>query len=233
MPISNIVYELVKADVDLTSKRKGARSGKGFSAVMVGQKWMLKQLEQFAPVSTRLGWQEDGNGTSQVRTYLGLIKEKKDKGKPEPATHATDGIALASTVFVRYKPFFKANSHGHNWQGEVNITPAIFKLISRPRITRRRLHDSVPSKGGNRERYGGSTTPFDFRKGDLVKYKEQLGYCSGYTQNLLSISDFNWKRIGQRAVTKCQLVARSTGLVVERASNPSQPPLLSLPNLLR
>lgn len=233
LPISQIVYELVKADVDLTSGRKGTKSGKGFSPVMVGQTWMLEQLEQFAPVSTHFGWQKDGNGTSQVRTYLGLAKDKKDKGNPSPETHGTDGIALAATAFVKYKRFFTANSRGHHWQGEVTITPAIFKLISRPRITRRRLHDSVPSKGGIRERYGGSTTPFGIRKGDLVAYKEQVGYCSGYTQNLLSISDFNWKRIGQRAVTKCQLVARSTGLVVSGASNPSQPPFLSLPNLLR
>lgn len=37
LPVSSIVYEIVKADVNLTSGRKGARSGKGFSAVMVGQ----------------------------------------------------------------------------------------------------------------------------------------------------------------------------------------------------
>lgn len=36
-PVSAIVYERVRADVDLTSGRKGAKSGKGFSAVMVGQ----------------------------------------------------------------------------------------------------------------------------------------------------------------------------------------------------
>ncbi len=33
-PINTIVYELVKADVDLTSGRKAAGSGKGFSPVM-------------------------------------------------------------------------------------------------------------------------------------------------------------------------------------------------------
>ncbi|MGL5719351.1 MAG: RRXRR domain-containing protein, partial [Alphaproteobacteria bacterium] len=47
-PISSIVYEYVKADVDLTSKRKKARSGKGFSAVMVGQKWAIEQLNKLA-----------------------------------------------------------------------------------------------------------------------------------------------------------------------------------------
>jgi hypothetical protein len=227
--ISTIVYEQVRADVDLTSDRKGAKSGKGFSVIMVGQKWMLEKLQQLAHVITREGWQKDGNGTSQLRQHLGLFKDKKNKECQSPETHAVDAIALACATFVQYKSFHTVNAHGCIWTGSVSITPAIFKVVSRPRITRRRLHDAVPAKGGVRERYGGSTTPFGIRKGDLVAYKEQFGYCSGYTENKLSISDANWKRLGQRAISKCRLVARSTGLVVSGASNPTQPPLLSLP----
>lgn len=52
-------------------------------------------------------------------------------------------------------------------------------------------------------------------------------------KNQLSISDAHWKRLGQRAVSKCRLVARSNGLVVSGMLNPTQPLLLSLPNLLR
>ncbi len=229
LPVSAIVYERVRADVDLTSGRKGAKSGKGFSAVMVGQNWMLEQLQQFAPVITREGWQKDGNGTSQIRQHLGLVKDKRNKELQLPETHAVDAIALACATFVQYKPFHTANTNGCTWMGEVSITPAIFKVISRPRITRRRLHDAVPAKGGVRERYGGSTTPFGIRKGDLVAYKEQLGYCSGYTNKQLSISDANWKRLGQRAISKCRLVARSTGLVISGVLNPTQPPLNTLP----
>jgi hypothetical protein len=228
-PVSVIVYERVRADVDLTSDRKGAKSGKGFSAVMVGQNWMLEQLQQLAPVITRQGWQKDGNGTSQVRQHLGLVKDKKNKELQSPETHAVDAIALACATFVQYKPFHTANTRGCVWMGSVSITPAIFKVISRPRITRRRLHDSVPAQGGVRERYGGSTTPFGIRKGDLVAYKDQFGYCSGYTNKQLSISDANWKRLGQRAISKCRLVARSTGLVISGVLNPTQQPLLSLP----
>ncbi len=227
-PISTIVYERVRADVDLTSGRKGAKSGKGFSAVMVGHNWMLEQLSSFAPVITREGWQKDGNGTSQLRQHLNLIKDKKNKELQSPETHVVDGIALASATFVQYKSFHTVNTHGCIWTGEVLITPAIFKVISRPRITRRRLHDAVPAKTGVRERYGGSTTPFAIRKGDLVAYKDQLGYCSGYTQNKLSVSDANWKRLRQRAISKCWLVARSTGLVVSGGLTPTQLPLLSL-----
>jgi hypothetical protein len=45
-PISAIHYELVMADVDRTSGRKSARSGVGFSPVMVGQRQMLNWLRE-------------------------------------------------------------------------------------------------------------------------------------------------------------------------------------------
>ncbi len=76
-PISKIVYEVVKADIDTSSGRKSARSGKGFSPVMVAQYWAIEQLEKLAPVKKMYGWQKDGNGTSQIRKYLGLFKDKK------------------------------------------------------------------------------------------------------------------------------------------------------------
>jgi hypothetical protein len=55
---------------------------------MVGQNWMLEQLQQFAPVITREGWQKDGNGTSQIRQHLGLVKDKRNKELQLPETHA-------------------------------------------------------------------------------------------------------------------------------------------------
>lgn len=56
-PITDIYFEYVKADVDLTSGRKGAKSGKGFSAVMVGQKHMVNWLSQLATVHS---WNRKG-----------------------------------------------------------------------------------------------------------------------------------------------------------------------------
>ncbi|WP_172456686.1 RRXRR domain-containing protein, partial [Microcystis aeruginosa] len=64
-PITDIYFEYIKADIDLTSGRKGAKSGKGFSPVMVGQKWAIEQLSQLATVHTRFGWQ-----TSNLRKHL-------------------------------------------------------------------------------------------------------------------------------------------------------------------
>jgi hypothetical protein len=52
-PVTAIVVEKVKADVDVTSGRKGARAGKGFSPVMVGQAFLFVELAKLAPAIER------------------------------------------------------------------------------------------------------------------------------------------------------------------------------------
>ena len=52
-PVLAIGYERVRADVDKTSGRKGAKSGKGFSPVMSGQNWAIEQMNTIAPVLIR------------------------------------------------------------------------------------------------------------------------------------------------------------------------------------
>jgi len=190
------------------SLRKGARSGKGFSAVMVGQKWMLKQLEQFGKVQTIYGWQ-----TSNLRKYLRLEKSK-DKSEQSVNSHAVDGITLACYHFLDYQAHFSHNSHGHSWQGNVIVTLCPFAIVKRPPISRRQLHLMVPSKGGSRRKYGGTTTEFGLRKGDLVNSPKGIGYVSGQTKKQISVSDANWKRLGQIAFSKVTLIRRSNGLVV-------------------
>ena len=207
-PISTIVYEYVKADVDLTSGRKSARSGKGFSPVMVGQAWAIEQLSKIAPVVKKLGWQ-----TSNLRKHLGLSKQKENKKEAISTTHAVDGCVLAATQFIDYLAFENHYGHGHCWQGQVNITNAPFFVIRRPPISRRQLHLMIPTKGGVRRKYGGTTTPFGVRKGDLVQYKEQLGFCSGYTGKSISVSNHDWKRLGRFAASKVEPVRRSTNLI--------------------
>jgi hypothetical protein len=224
-PVEEIRYEYVRADVDLTSGRKKARSGKGFSAVMVGQVWMLKQLERFAPVVKIEGWQ-----TASIRTQLGLEKNKTQKSKPTFETHAVDGVAIASSYFIQYQSFQTRTGHGHHWVGFVRVTPAwcnasggnlraiasaaIFKIVRRPPYSRRQLHLMVPAKGGVRRKYGGSTTRHGVRKGDLVRSPKGIGYVSGDTEKQVSVSDVNWKRLGQISAGKVTLIRRSNGLVV-------------------
>ncbi|WP_244533067.1 RRXRR domain-containing protein [Geitlerinema sp. PCC 9228] len=213
-PIVAIGYEKVRADVDLTSQRKGARSPKGFSPVMVGQAYAMERRGQIAPVYTRHGYAKDGNGTSQLRNALGLIKSK-EKSEQTPPTHAVDGIALACGYLVQYRPFQQGRNHGPTWKGQVNITSAPFVVIKRPPISRRQRHLIVPGKNGLRRKYGGTVTWHGFRKGDLVVAemaagRVSVGYVSSDTARHGSVSDFNWKRIGQFTASKVQLLDRAT-----------------------
>lgn len=208
-PVAEIRYEYVKADTDKTSGRKRAKSGSGFSPVMVGQRWMLEHLKQFAPVVKVEGYQ-----TAQVRNYLGLTKNKANKSKPEFNTHAVDGVAVAASHFVEYRKYHLLDVDGANWFGFVCITPAPFFVIRRPPYSRRQLHLMLPSIGGIRRKYGGSTTRHGFRKGDLVNSPKGIGYCSGDTEKQLSVSNANWKRLGQVTASKVTLIRCSNGLVV-------------------
>lgn len=203
-PIKEMVYEYVKA-----------RGNKGFSPVMVGQKWMLEQLSNIAPTHTLEGWK-----TSILRKELGLKKNKDDKSIQDVTTHANDAIALGASRFVQYKAFHTVNSHGHHWVGSIQLTDAPFKVIARPQLYRRQLHFENLQKGGIRKRKGGTVTPFGFRTGDLVTAtKGKLtvkGYIGGYSEvnKVVSIYDINWKRLGQFSISKTQLIQRSNGLCV-------------------
>jgi hypothetical protein len=207
-PVTQITYEYVKAKGD-----------KGFSPVMVGQKVMLQWLEQIAPTNKQEGWQ-----TSILRQQLGLAKDKKDKSKQNPETHAHDGIALAASNFMRFEKFHTANTRGYHWVGEVTVTSAPFRVIARPNFFRRQLHFENPVKDvpGNRKRKGGTVTPFGLRSGDLVKAEKAgviyLGWIGGYTQTTktkkVSVYDHNWHRLGQFSPSKVQLIKRSTRLCV-------------------
>lgn len=213
-PVTCVVWEVVKADVDLTSGRKWARSGKGFSPVMVGQAQMLQWLKQFTFVQPLRGYQ-----TQAMRSQLGLVKSK-NKQEQSAQSHAVDGIALAASEFVRYEAFHNSREHGHQWVGRVQLTSAPFRAISRPAFYRRQLHFENFSQGGIRKRKGGTVTPFGLRSGDFVQAekagKTYWGWIGGYSEpnKVVSVYDHDWKRIGQFRVSKVQLIKRKTGLCV-------------------
>ena len=132
------------------------------------QYWAIEQLKSIAPVLTRYGWQKDGNGTSQIRKYLGLEKIK-DKKSQSPESHAVDGVALASSQFICYQIGLQTKrEHGHKWVGSVKITKSVFRVITRPAYFRRPLHFDNASPDGARKRKGGTITPFNYRAGDKV-----------------------------------------------------------------
>jgi hypothetical protein len=198
-PLTTAVWEVVIA-----------RGDKGFSPVMVAQYWAINQLEKLLPVVKQEGWQ-----TSNTRQWLRLGKQKTSKGDAIPATHALDGVSLASSQFVRYRQL--KGKQGW-WEGSVNITPAPFAVIRRPPTCRRQLHLMVQSLGGIRRKYGGTTTRHGFRKGDYVKAEMAgrvvHGWVSGDTERQVSVSNADWKRLGQFTAKKVQLLQRSTGLIV-------------------
>ncbi|WP_228060821.1 RRXRR domain-containing protein [Coleofasciculus sp. LEGE 07081] len=104
------------------------------------------------------------------------------------------------------------------WEGNVSITAAAFFVIVRPPTSRRQLHLMIPSKGGKRRKYGGTTTRHGFRKGDVVRTQMARRVCtrwvSGDTHRRVSVSDITWKRLGQFSASKVQLLCRATGLLV-------------------
>ena len=75
----------------------------------------------------------------------------------------------------------------------------------------------IPTKGGNRRKYGGTTTRHNVRKGDYVKAEKAgvkyEGWCSGDTAKQVSVSNAAWKRIGQFTASKVRLLRRATGLI--------------------
>ena len=203
-PISTIIYEYIEA-----------RGDKAFSPVMVGQKVMMGWLRQMAPVITQFGWQ-----TAQIRTHLGLIKQKQNKAEQSPQTHAVDGIALAASQFVEYRKYHKMGEDGADWFGSVRLTPSPFRVIARPNLFRRQLHFENFSKGGTRKRKGGTVTPFGFRSGDFVQAEKAgrvyKGWIGGFSEasKVVSVYDHNWHRLGQFKANKVNLIKRSTKLCV-------------------
>ncbi|OUL32321.1 RRXRR domain-containing protein [Nostoc sp. 106C] len=198
-PISDVAYEIVKA-----------RGNKGFSPVMVGQKWQLENVEGYGKVNQLQGWQ-----TANIRQQLGLHKQKHSKSDAIPATHAVDGVALACSTFIQYGMIDRQTM---GWKGEVKITPAPFTVIRRPPVSRRQLHLMVPAKSGVRRKYGGTMTRHGFRKGDYVEAtqsnKTYRGWVSGDTEKQVSVSDQNWRRLGQFSKNKIRLIRRSSGLII-------------------
>ena len=193
-PVSAIAIEDVRFD------HYNKRYGKYFSQVEIGKNWLIAELEETAPTNLFDGWE-----TSVRRKELALKKVSK-KNARTPEAHVTDAIALCSLILE-----------------DISLTPFQFDIVRRPKYSRRKLHLEQPAKNGVRRKYGGTTTPFVFRKGDYVeatsgKRIAVRGWVSGYTKtktkNQISVSDFDWKRLGQFVVKKVRLLERNSRLLL-------------------
>lgn len=131
------------------------------------------------------------------------MKKTSKKDARTPESHVCDAVALCSLVL-----------------GEIDLTLFEFDVLRRPKYSRRKLHLEQPAEGGIRRKYGGTTTPFIFRKGDYVEATQGKrtvrGWVSGYTKSFISVSDFNWKRLGQFVVSKVKLLERNSGLLLKK-----------------
>lgn len=168
--------------------------GKNFSLVEVGKVWQHMQLREISNLVMFYGWE-----TSERRKIMGL-KKNKHKNHRCANSHVTDAISLTSLVL-----------------GLVETkNPFPFNVLRRPAYSKRKLHLEKPSKGGIRRRYGGTTTPFEIRKGDYIeatwKGKKVRGYISGYSKKYVVISDFEWKRIGTYSIENIKLLKRNCGM---------------------
>lgn len=211
LPISGI------CDEDCGGNTK--RNGRGISPVTVGQEWFRSEASKIAPVTN-----VDSRTTGIYRERLRLVKDKSDKSRQTIETHGNDAIALAASNFIRYQPFHSANTDGHEWVGQCQVTIASFIVVTRPKLFRRKLHQEQYQKGGVLKRQGGTITPFNFRSGDFVqssrKGKTLRGWIGGFTDSEktknISIYDHNWLRIGQFNPSNIQLLSRSSRLCVTR-----------------
>jgi hypothetical protein len=192
-PVSGIAIE------DVAFDHRNLHYGSYFSQVEIGKNWLISELEKIAPTRLLRGWQ-----TSVRRKELGLEKSKSKEDRT-PRAHVSDAVALCSLIL-----------------GDISLTPFYFDIVRRPKYSRRRLHLEQPSKGGIRRSYGGTITPYIFRKGDYVEAergnKKIRGWVSGYTKRLISVSNFDWKRIGQFMSSKVRLLGRNRGLLLSKQS---------------
>ncbi len=211
LPISEIRDEACGGDTK--------KNGKGISPVTVGQEWFRAEVSKIAPVVEMDSWD-----TGKYRDRLGLIKDRNNKSRQTPETHANDAIALAASYFIQYKPFHTANTHGHEWVGNCIVTSAPFIVLTRPKLFRRKIYQENYSKGGVLKRQGGTTTPFGFRSGDYVeatfKGDKVRGWIGGFTNTgktkNVSIYDHNWSRVGQFNPKNVRLLQRSSRLCITR-----------------
>ena len=171
-PVTQFAVEDVKFD----HYRK--RWGKFFSTVEIGKTKLYNALSKLGEVRKYIGVE-----TSELRKVFGLEKTAR-KNELIPEAHATDAAAIAMDM-VRC----------------VNAKIMSFFVWKRYEFYRRQLHKMQPSKGGVRERYGGSVLTEELKKGDIIsgmyKGKRVMGLACSYSKGYVGIATFKksqrWK----------------------------------------
>lgn len=196
-PVSMIGFEDVKFNHFKDIK---GEKGQFFSHVEVGKNWLLSQLKRISPLKIIRGYH-----TNIRRQQLGLKKEG-DKTQRNIESHVNDCISMGSLMLglgIDTRNKFK------------------FDTITIPKYSRRFLHLEQFGKGGIRRKYGGTVTNWtNIRKGDYVEAiqgkKAFRGWVSGFIDDkrIISVSDFDWNRLGQFGESNVRLLNRNNGLLI-------------------
>ncbi len=211
------IYPIITIGIeDITFDHYNKRWGKNFSQIEIGKKWLyegLKKIPGIKEVKLIKGFE-----TNTRRQQLGLKKSSK-KEERNPDAHVNDCIAMGSIIL------------GLEMETKTRLIPGInFDIITRPKYSRRKLHNEQPNKKPNKEgirkRFGGTTTDWTkIRKGDYVETirdkqsgEDMLyrGWVGGFEndKHLISIYNFDWKVIGQFDINKVRLLNRNNGLLI-------------------
>lgn len=143
--------------------------GRLFSTVEVGKGRFYETLQELGELRKYSGFD-----TSELRESYNLTKNKR-KSELVPEAHATDALAIAMNTI-----------------GCVSTTIPSFYVWKRYEFYRRQLHKRQPSKGGVKEKYGGSVLTSVLKKGDLIsgRYKRRkvIGLACSYTKGYVGIA---------------------------------------------
>lgn len=185
-PISLFAVE----DVQAKTRQGQRRWNVNFSPVEIGKTWFYDELSKVAPVELIKGYE-----TYEARNWLGL-KKSKNKLSDSFNAHCVDSWVIANKF-----------SGGHTKPDNNYI------LYMIPyRFLRRQLHKLQPTKGGVRQREGG-TVSLGFKRGSWVKHtKYGLSYIGGNLDSRVSLHSLkDGKRLCQNAKpTDCQLLTTSS-----------------------
>lgn len=164
-PITQFAVE----DVRFNHYKK--RWGKFFSTVEIGKAKVYEALSKIGELKKYMGFE-----TSELRKKFGLRKITR-KSELVPEAHATDAAAIAMDTI-----------------GCVDPQITSFFAWKRYEFYRRQLHKQQPSKGGIRERYGGSVLTKQLKKGDVIsglyKGKRVTGLACSYSRRQVGIATF-------------------------------------------
>ena len=170
-PVTHVCVEDIKARTIARAKKWN----QSFSPLEVGKQWFYTEVEKRWQLLTLQGWE-----TKEIRDRLGLKKASKKLSETFNA-HCVDSWCLA-----------------YHSVGGVSMpeNTDIFCIAPIP-IKRRSLHREEASKGGRRNRYGGTVLGNGLVKNTLIKHaKYGLTRLAGVNaKGLFSIYTLEGKRL--------------------------------------